>query len=160
MTPLELIEAHAPMVRSLIRLHLGRGPDAEDAWQDIYLLVHRGWPGYRGTAAPRTWLYRVVLNALLTHHRRSRHRRTSSLDDLTPGTTPASDPHPQHDAAEVLYTALARLDPLERTVIALHLEGFDYTEIADVTGLSAGAVGVRIHRIRKRLTTWISPSTP
>ena len=52
MTPLELIEAHAPMVRSLIRLHLGRGPDAEDAWQDIYLLVHRGWPGYRGTAAP------------------------------------------------------------------------------------------------------------
>jgi DNA-directed RNA polymerase specialized sigma24 family protein len=56
--------------------------------------------------------------------------------------------------------ALARLDPLERTVIALHLEGFDYTEIADVTGLSAGAVGVRIHRIRKRLTAWISPSTP
>ncbi|MGA1373402.1 MAG: RNA polymerase sigma factor [Flavobacteriales bacterium] len=88
MTPLELLEAHAPLVRSLIRLHLGNGPDAEDAWQDIYLNVHRGWPTYRGTAAPRTWLYRVALNSLLTHHRRSKLRRTSSLDELPPPSNP------------------------------------------------------------------------
>ena len=159
MTPLELLEAHAPMVRSLIRLHLGNGPDAEDAWQDIYLHVHRGWPTYRGTAAPRTWLYRVALNSLLTHHRRSKLRRTSSLDELSTASTPAEDPHHRHHAAESLHLALTRLEPLERTLIALHLEGFDYPEISDVTGLSPGAVGVRIHRIRKRLISWIGTPT-
>jgi RNA polymerase sigma-70 factor (ECF subfamily) len=102
----------------------------------------------------------VALNSLLTHHRRTKLRRTSSLDDLPPASTPADDPHHRHDAAESLHLALNRLEPLERTLIALHLEGFDYPEISDVTGLTPGAVGVRIHRIRKRLISWIGTPTP
>ncbi len=39
----------------------------------------------------------------------------------------------------------------DRQVVVLHLEGLSYAEIEEVTGLSQGAVAVRLTRIRERL---------
>ncbi len=47
--------------------------------------------------------------------------------------------------------ALARLEPGERALAYLWLEECSHEEIAAVIGISANAVGVRLHRIRKRL---------
>jgi RNA polymerase sigma-70 factor (ECF subfamily) len=44
---------------------------------------------------------------------------------------------------------LDSLNGPSRTILVLYIEGLTHEEIADVTGLSQSAVGVRIHRMKK-----------
>ena len=41
--------------------------------------------------------------------------------------------------------------PADRALVTLWLEELSYAQISEVTGLSESHVGVRLHRIRKRL---------
>ena len=56
------------------------------------------------------------------------------------------------DRSRVLAAALARIGDDQRTAIVLYdIEGYDYTEIASLTGVSLGTVKSRIHRGRLAL---------
>ena len=50
-----------------------------------------------------------------------------------------------------MQRSISRLEPLDRQVILLFLEDLDAAEIAEITGLSRNAVGVRVHRIKQVL---------
>jgi len=52
-----------------------------------------------------------------------------------------------------LYTAIFKLDPLEKAVITLFLEDFTYEQMAEITGITANNVGVMLHRARKKLSS-------
>jgi RNA polymerase sigma factor (sigma-70 family) len=54
-------------------------------------------------------------------------------------------------ARDRLMTLIRRLEPLERQVILLYLEGLDAASIAEITGLSANNVSTKVHRIKKVL---------
>lgn len=43
------------------------------------------------------------------------------------------------------------LNPVDRQILLLFLEGFDATAIAEVSGISAGNVATKIHRIKRVL---------
>lgn len=159
---LALLEEHRSLVFHLIGLHAGNGCEADDAYQEIYLQVRRAYPSFRGDSKPSTWLYRVVLNTLLQMHRSAQRRPvTQSWEDAGAGAAAEAASVPDEtsrDAAQRLSAALARLPVVEQTLIGLHLEGFDYEEIGQMFGLEAGTVGVRLHRIKKKLQIWlISP---
>ena len=51
-----------------------------------------------------------------------------------------------------LYTAIFKLDPLEKALVTLFLEDFTYEQMAEVTGISANNVGVMLHRAKKKLS--------
>jgi RNA polymerase sigma-70 factor (ECF subfamily) len=56
------------------------------------------------------------------------------------------------ERAQVLRTALASITPDQRHAIVLFdVEGYDYAEIAEMTGVSLGTVKSRIHRGRLAL---------
>ncbi len=50
-----------------------------------------------------------------------------------------------------LAALLARLDPMEKALMALWLDELSYDEIAAVTGLQRNTVASRLHRIRLKL---------
>ena len=50
-----------------------------------------------------------------------------------------------------LYTAIYKLDPLEKAVVTLFLEDFTYEQMAEATGINANNVGVMLHRAKKKL---------
>ena len=49
---------------------------------------------------------------------------------------------------EQLATLIQSLNPLDRELILLYLEDLDAAGIGEVTGMSAGAIATRIHRIK------------
>jgi RNA polymerase sigma-70 factor, ECF subfamily len=51
-------------------------------------------------------------------------------------------------ALERLQALVHRLKPLDRQLMLLYLEGVDAASIGEVTGLSAGNVATKIHRIK------------
>jgi len=142
-----LMAAYATPIRRLCGAYTASAQDRDDLFQEIFLAVWRALPGYRGEASTRTWLYRIAHNVALTGQTRARRRRSreTALSD-------ALEPSTHTDLRQLaLKQAIARMNPVDRSVTVLWLEGLSAAEIEEVTGIKAGTVAVRLSRIRKQL---------
>ena len=57
----------------------------------------------------------------------------------------------QNDEKMANNTAIKELSKTDRLIITLYLEGYNYKEIAEITGLSNENSATRIHRIKSKL---------
>ena len=127
-----------------------------DLLQEIHVAIWRSFAGFRSQCSLRSWVYRVAHNVAASHvERQSRlgRRRFVTLEDaehLSDGMDRQAELE-RRDSIERLHALIRRLDPLERLVILLYLEGEDAATIGEITGMSAGNVATRIHRIKKIL---------
>ena len=146
---------------SLLKANYGRwrgialayaGPDAEDLFQEILLQVWRALATFRGESAMSTWSYRIALNTALMWRRSEQSRRRGLL--IRPGYDLTLVPSRTIDgeSSGLLQRLLAELSPADKAVLLLYLDDVGYEEMATILGVSSGALRVRIHRIKKRLT--------
>ncbi|PYQ46060.1 MAG: RNA polymerase subunit sigma-70 [Acidobacteria bacterium] len=144
----DLMDAYAGPIRRLCGAYAGCAADREDLFQDIFLAVWRALPAFRGDSSARTWLYRIAHNVALTWQTRDRRRRTreTAMND-------GIDPSGCTDLRRLaLNQAVAAMNPADRTLTLLWLEGLSAAEIEDVTGVKAATIAVRLSRIRKQLS--------
>lgn len=144
----------APALARLARSAESDADRARDLEQDIHLALWRSLAGFDGRCALGTWVYRVAHNVAASHIARDRRAaRLIGLDEVDDPIAP-DDPAAEAEASQILarlHALIARLKPADRSVILLYLEGMDGAGIAEVTGLSATNVGVKIHRIKALL---------
>jgi RNA polymerase sigma-70 factor (ECF subfamily) len=153
--------SHAVAVYGPALVRLARAyeadPDArQDLLQEIHLALWRSFASFDNRCSLRTWVYRVAHNAAASHVLRSRRAKSQtllSLDEIEEQIAPAStnesyDSLEQAQILDRLYALIQRLNPLDRQVILLYLEGVDAASIAEVTGISSGYVATKIHRIK------------
>ena len=141
---------------ALARMTLGYERDAEprrDLLQEIHLAVWQSLAVFDSRCSLRTWVYRVAHNTAVKHVLRAKRRgvaQLKSLEDIDEPSHPLNLEHEVHRATAVerLAAVVSRLEPLDRQVILLFLEDVDAVQIAEITGLSRNAVGVRVHRIK------------
>ena len=72
--------------------------------------------------------------------------------DLADAKADTADSAERNIALDRLMALIRELKPSDRQLVLLFLEGVDATGIAEVTGMSAGNVATRIHRIKNILT--------
>lgn len=140
------------------RLARGYEADADarrDLVQDIHLALWRSFAVFDGRCSLRTWVYRVAHNTATSHVQlRRRHRRVGGDADALERLPAEDDPEAttgQAQALSRLMDVIQALAPLERQVALLYLEDFDAAAIGEITGLSAGAVAQKIHRLKALL---------
>ncbi len=89
------------------------------------------------------WIWRVARSTCIDIL-----RRTPETSPLPEGYDPPADdrtlPHHLHRLIELLP------DP-DRTIVRLHIEGYNYEEIAQQTGLTANNISVRLVRTKEKL---------
>jgi RNA polymerase sigma-70 factor (ECF subfamily) len=111
---------------------------------------------FAGQCSLKTWVYRVAHNVAADHVARSvRSPQRVPLEEIEALPSPANV---EADAGEALVLGqvgelIRRLPPIDMQVIVLWLEGESAAAIAEITGLSAGAVNVRVHRIKALLAS-------
>ena len=123
-----------------------RDPElARDAVQEGLIRAWRDLPGLRDPDRFDAWLHRLTVNACLDLVRR-RRRRAIEIE-LTPIHSPAtSDPSGALADREVVDTALRRLDPGHRAVVALHyLLGMPLPDVAAALGIPLGTAKSPLH---------------
>ena len=139
----------------------GRREDAEDTMQDVLLKSLPHLSKFESPKALVVWLYKVAKNRCLMSRRRSKFapKQELSLEELMPDrkeleTTAQLGINPEDFAirsqeARSLREAIQRLPPQYRIVLVLRdMEGLTDEETAEITGLRAGTVRVRLHRAR------------
>ncbi|MBV9932213.1 MAG: sigma-70 family RNA polymerase sigma factor [Alphaproteobacteria bacterium] len=125
-----------------------------DLLQDVKLALWRSFAGYAGQCSMRTWVFRVAHNTAISTRLRRRKLGLVSLDELA-DLAAADDPEATVGNAHVLarlQAMIRRLKPPDDQVMLLYLEDQDAAAIAEITGLSAGAVATRIHRVKQLLS--------
>jgi RNA polymerase sigma-70 factor (ECF subfamily) len=155
-----LVQRHEGAVYSVALRLVGRGGAAEDVAQDTFFRAYRALGRFQGSDF-RPWLMRIATNRSYDELRR-RRRAPESLDEYVfePSTTWTAtvrheDPIARTERQELgglLTAALGQLPFDQRVAIILSdVQGYDYVEIAAITGVSYGTVKSRLSRARARL---------
>ena len=160
---LDLIERNQGRIGRLCRAWSRTDADFEDLRSEVHLQLWRSLPGFDARAAEDTWLYRVALNTAMLFGRseRSRKQRIESFAQ-EPQRSSAPAVHERledRERVKCLTRAIGGLDPADRALVTLQLEGLPYRKIAKVTGLSESHVGVRLHRLKKQLVRLFGEKT-
>jgi RNA polymerase sigma-70 factor, ECF subfamily len=161
----DLVRRHQVSIVSLARALTNGSADAEDLAQEVFLRVWRSLRGFRGDSTFRTWLHRVAVNVIHSHHGRvSRLRRLVQPPPAEPDNDPigrAADPvDVESDVVmrDAIDRALGSLPEELRVAVTLRdVQGLDYKEIAAVLEVPIGTVESRIFRGRQRLKPLLEP---
>jgi len=161
--------AAAEFGQALSRLARAYERDADrqrDLLQDIHFALWRSFESYEARASVRTWVYRVAHNTAASHVLKDRRARTAHWVDLdhvvdAPDPAMSADSFEESDLLVRLMALVHTLKPPDRQVMLLYLDDLDAKDIGEITGLSAGAVATKIHRIKavlaKRFNSLASP---
>jgi RNA polymerase sigma-70 factor (ECF subfamily) len=157
----ELVVCYQDQLFALVARLVPDRDQAHDAVQEAFFAAFRNIRSFRGGSV-RSWLSRIAINAAMDAQRFRRRRPAQPYPELEdeawqPPAGDDADPLGVTLAAErsaALSVALTRITADQRTSIVLFdVEGFDYAEIAAMTGVSLGTVKSRIHRGRLALRT-------
>jgi RNA polymerase sigma-70 factor (ECF subfamily) len=157
LSPPQLYDSHFSFVwRSLRRLGIPEAL-AEDAAQDVFLVVHRRWESYDPKwSSVETWLFGIVLR-VARNHRRSLKRRASCLvpsegKDAVAPTVEADELVARRQAADTLDSLLETLDDDRRALFVLvHIEQMPVPTAAAALGINVNTAYWRLRTARKRL---------
>lgn len=141
-----LFRTHAAFVwRSMLRLGVPEA-SADDAVQEVFLVVSRRLADYEDRGSIRSWLF-AIARRVASHHHRAASRRERRIEQVDLATAP-EDPEQvmaRKQAVAIVERFLDGLDEHRRMVFYL----------ADVEGLSApeisAALGVKLNTVYSRL---------
>ena len=139
---------HQPLLRMLYR-RTGDQDRAEDIAHETFARAIATPPDN-----PRPWLFAVALNLVRDDGRRAvrQGRRLQLLKAESVNHSPAADDEYERlNKSRMVRAALDQMRDIDREILLLKAEGFDYDEIAAATGLAKGAIGTTLARARRRL---------
>lgn len=162
-----LLQAIVPYVRAIARRYLGRGEDAEDAVQEVLMVVHGIRHTFERGRPFKPWLGTIASRRCIDLLRRRAHRAQHELADATDVDYLAhGDPGPdemlarEHDARRV-RGAVDGLPPRQRDAIALlRLQELSLNEAAEHSNQSVGALKVACHRAVASLQRALTSKDP
>lgn len=152
---IELIKQNEGLIHKITRVYTDNNEDKQDLYQEIVYQAWKAFPSFRKESKSSTWMYRIALNTSITHLRKEKRKGTQIPIDEEHLNKTEPDETLQEERIEVLYAHIRKLDPIEKGIILLHLEGKHYDEIAAITGFTVTNVGTRLNRIRQKLTAQI-----
>ncbi len=132
--------------------------DAEEVSQDIFIKAYRALADFRGASKFSTWLYTIVNTTCITFLRKKRlevhsldNEKVFELADNQDSGMRANLVEQKSRLAMVNH-AIKMLSTDDAEVITLFYKGEQtLEEIAQILGIEANTVKVRLHRARTRL---------
>ena len=130
--------------------HLKNEMSAKDIVQETFTKV---WSKHEEVSYEKvkSYLFTTAYHAIIDWV-----KKEGRSGDVENAPERASDPAVNFDVQEVLHEALNQLPEVQKTVVLLRdYEGYNYAEIAEITGLSESQVKVYIFRARKALKEYV-----
>lgn len=155
---LELFEKHRnPLLRYVLSLGL-TVHDAEEVTQEVFLSLFRHLQLHRSRRNLQGWVFRVAHNlALKQRQTNQKSRDTMAYDSAIVEKHLDPSPNPEERVSfqqtrRRLLAVFAALPEQDRCCLRLRAEGLRYREIAEILGISLGAISISLTRSLARLT--------
>lgn len=155
----DLADRHGAMIERLARGYERDPVRVLDLVQSIHLELWRSLASFAGQCSEKSWVHRIAHNVGVSHlirEQRLARERLVSLDDVEPVAEERPDTTlDSEERRRLMLRFVHRLKPADRQIVLLHLEDLAAEEIADVIGMTAGTVSVRLHRAKALLRTML-----
>jgi RNA polymerase sigma-70 factor (ECF subfamily) len=141
----EVVREHQAMVFSIGWHLLGDAAAAEELAQDVFLRLFEHWDAIASREHVKHWLRRVMTQRAIDYSRRAKLRPRFGLEAAPEPWIPAAEQDPL--ASQKLAALITRLPERARRIVVLrYQEDMEPAEIAELLGLSTGAVKSNLHR--------------
>lgn len=150
----QLVRTHKGTIYSVCYLFSKEPQEVDDLFQEVLINLWRGFDHFEGRSEVRTWIWRVSLNTCITADRQRRRRRAVPLEG---SLNLYSDDDTESRQIRQLHARIRHLQPFDRAIVLLWLEGISYQEIGSIVGISAKHVSVRLYRIKEALKQMSNP---
>ncbi|AQW89749.1 RNA polymerase sigma factor [Elizabethkingia anophelis] len=147
---LEKIEKHKGMIFKISKMYLENQEDREDMFQEIILQLWKSYQAFEGKSQFSTWLYRVSLNTAITFLKRDKKR--TDKNELHENIDIEDEQNTDKELqTEFLYKAVQELNPIEKALIFLFLEGQNHKQISENMGITEVNARVKLNRTKEKL---------
>lgn len=147
------INQHQGILHKVCRIYCSNATEREDLFQEMVLQLWKAFPSFRSEAKISTWMYRIALNTAISGLR----KKKIAITELEKVSFQIEDKQEANIEEELqhLYKAIEHLSDVEKSIVLLYLEDKPYEEIAEITGITANYVAVKMSRIKEKLKTLI-----
>lgn len=155
---IQIIKDNEDRLNHLSRVYADRADEQQDIFPEIIIQIWRSLPSFNGETNINTWIYRLAINTAISFVRKKKIRQDyySDYKDEKDTLEEARLPHNgENEKLEILYDTISDLNASEKAIITMYLEDFSYSEIAFVTDITENYVGVKLNRIKKKLSNII-----
>src|SRR5690606_9737778 len=122
-----------------------------DVAQEVWILIFRALPTWRGDTQFSTWAHRIAVNRTLNALRSV--RRIAKLEvGIEDDTVAVDEDMDRSFLAQSIDEAVQKLSPGARAVFVLHdIEGYTHEEIAQELGITSGGSKSQLFKARAKL---------
>ena len=148
---LALVDAHKGILYKVCHSYSRNRDDREDLAQEVVIQLWRSFGTFDECYRFSTWMYRIALNVAISSYRRERTRTRHVLSAREHVLEAIDETETVTDDILLLHQFIERLDPLNKALVLLYLDGNSYREIAEVLGLSETNVATKLSRLKKTM---------
>lgn len=160
----KLIKKYRERLYSVVYNLTSNREDTADLTQEAFIKAFRSISKFKGNSSFFTWLYRIAVNATISHLKKNKLRcffsfetiqeegASSEVLDVLCSKLTSEKSFFLKELQEKLNEALQSLSIPHRTVIVLYeIEGLSHQEIAQIMKSSEGTVRSRLHYAKQQL---------
>ncbi|HSZ35095.1 MAG TPA: sigma-70 family RNA polymerase sigma factor [Puia sp.] len=152
---ISVIKENEGLIYKVVKLYTSAKEDEQDLYQEIVYQLWKSFNSFRNESKISTWMYRIALNTSIANLNKAKKRGIQLPISETLLNRPDFTDGSKQEKVDALYAEIRKLDPIEKGIILLHLEGNNYDEIASVTGFTSTNVGTRLGRIKQKIISQI-----
>lgn len=132
----------------------GDHDQAAELAQDTFVKAYQALGKFRGDAQLYTWLYRIMMNAVIQRSRQARTRGSVSIEHATEIESQEGTPSERMERTEttrLIESAIETLPPKQRVVFLMRFyDELPYEDIAAIVGTSVGGLKANyFHAVKK-----------
>lgn len=166
----EIVEKYGSFVYNIARQSAHSDADADDIAQEVFIKAWKSRESFRQESNISTWLGRIAINTCIDFARNKKRKAAVSLTSFSenddeskefdiPDTDISSNPEAfmeKTDRIDAVRKAIASLSEEHKIVVILRdMEGYTYSEIAEMLELELGTVKSRINRARLHIKDYL-----
>jgi RNA polymerase sigma-70 factor (ECF subfamily) len=146
-----LLDGHKKILYKVCNSYCRNRDDREDLAQEIVIQLWKSFSTFDESFRFSTWMYRIALNVAISFYRRESSRKRYVLSDDERVLNAVDETASQPAEIQDLYQFIEGLDPLNKALVLLYLDGDSYSEIADVLGISETNAATKISRLKQTM---------
>ena len=154
-----LVERYKDLVYTLAIRMVKHKEEAEEITQDTFIKAFKSIDKFKGDSKFSTWIYRVAYNTCLDVIKKNKRLQSNvPINEYTEHEVKAIDNAldimEAKERSVVIKNCIEKLPSEDAFLMTLYYyEELSLDEIADITGLKANNVKVKLFRSRKKLAT-------
>jgi len=146
-----VVDQHKKILYKVCNSYCRNRDDRDDLAQEIIIQLWRSFGKFDERYRFSTWMYRIALNVAISFYRRENTRTRYVISDEQHLLEAVDEAKDQPEEIRFLYEFIDGLDPLNKALVLLYLDGNNYQEIAEVLGISETNVATKISRLKSKM---------